>query len=235
MTRPSLALPRPTIGTTRRARVTAAIVAAVVAGLVLLCVLDPPWVVESLNATGTGSAVAGSANLNPDKYVASIWDSKLLPTVKRSAVDLKTLLADLKRDPEATSKRYGHFAVLDAPPAFLVKGSGRVVSVDTTSLVSKAGIALGKGDRPDVYMQLPPIFSGTDVRDALPFINFNQFVNQVQFGEVAIAINAKIADTSFKDVNVDRLKGKQVDFTGAFTRSSAPAPLLTPITIEVRK
>jgi predicted lipoprotein len=73
------------------------------------------------------------------------------------------------------------------------------------------------------------------VRDALPFINFNQFVNQVQFGEVAIALNAKIAQASFANVNVAKLKGKKVTFTGAFTRSKAATPLLTPITIKVSK
>ena len=70
---------------------------------------------------------------------------------------------------------------------------------------------------------------------ALPIINFTQFVNQVQFGEVAIALNAKVAQTSFAHVNVNRLKGKKVTFTAAFTRSSAPAPLVTPITIRVAK
>jgi len=235
MSRSGLALPHPTLGRTRRARATAAAVAALVVALALLAAFHPPWVVEDINSRGTGSAVAGSANLSPEKYVNAIWASKLLPTVKERAVDLPTLLADLKRDPEAASKKYGHYAVTDAPPAFLVKGSGRVVSVDTTALVSKAGIVFGSGAKPGVFMQLPPIFSGTDVRDALPFISFNQFVNQVQFGEVAIAINAKIAQTSFAKVNVDGLKGKRISFTGAFTRSKDAAPLLTPITIQVGK
>ena len=219
---------------THRSRVAGLVGAAAVA-LALFIVFDPPWVVESLSNAGTGSAVAGSSNLDPAKYVDAIWASKVLPTVKKSAVDLPTLLADLKRDPAATSKKYGHYSVLDAPPAFLVKGKGRVVSVDTTSLVSKAGIAFGGGKKANAFMQLPPIFSGTDVRDALPFINFNQFVNQVQFGEIAIALNAKIAGTSFADVKLDKLKGKDVDFTGAFTRSQNATPLLTPITIEVSK
>lgn len=208
---------------------------AAAVAIVLLCVFDPPWVVESLSATNAGSAVAGSANLNPDKYVAAIWSSKLLPTVRKSAIDLPTLLGDLKRDRAAASKRYGHYAVEGGEPAFLVKGSGRVVSVDTTSLVSQAGIAFGAGRRPDAFIQLGPILGGTDVRDALPFINFNQFENQVQFGEVAIAINAKIANTAYAGVDYAKLKGKHVVFTGAFTLSSATAPLVTPVTLEVQK
>lgn len=235
MSRAGFALPHPTIGRTRRARLTAAVVAVVVAGLAALVVFDPPWVIEDISSGSSGSAVAGSANLSPDKYVNAIWASKLLPTVKKDAVDFRTLLAELKRDPDAASKKFGHYTVLDAPPAFLVKGTGRVISVDTAALVSKAGIALGQGSKPDVFMELPPIFSGTDVRDALPFINFNQFENQVQYGEVAIAINAKIAEVSFAGVNVDKLKGKRLAFTGAFTRATSPTPLFTPITIKEEK
>jgi predicted lipoprotein len=210
-------------------------VGVVVAALAVLVAFDPPWVVESLDSSSGGSSVAGSQNLNPDRYVAAIWASKLLPTVKRSAVDLPTLLRDLRKDRAATSKRYGHYAVLDGPPAFLIKGAGRVVSVDTASLVSKAGIAFGSGQRPDAFVQLGPILSGTDVRDALPFINFNQFVNQVQFGEVAIAINSKIAQTAFAHVDYAKLKGKRVKFAGAFTLSEAKTPLVTPVTFEVAR
>jgi predicted lipoprotein len=207
--------------------------AAVVVAFALIAVFDPPWVVESIGKANTGSAVAGSQNLNPDKYVAAIWSSKVLPTVRKSAVDLPTLLADLKKDRASASKRYGHYAVLDAPPAFLVKGAGRVVSVDTASLVSDAGIVFGTGTKPDAFLQLGPILTGTDVRDALPFVNFNQFINQVQYGEVAIAINAKIVATAYAKVDYARLKGKKVTFTGAFTLSSAKVTLITPITLQV--
>lgn len=209
--------------------------AVLVVAVALFCVFDPPWVVESLSATNAGSAVAGSDNLNPDRYVASIWSSKLVPTVRKDAVDLPTLLADLKKNRAATSKRYGNYAVEGGQPAFLVKGSGRVVSVDTASLVSKAGIAFGAGKKPDAFLQLGPILGGTDVRDALPFINFNQFENQVQFGEVAIAINSKIVDTAYAGVDYAKLRGEHVVFTGAFTLSAATAPLVTPVTFEVRR
>jgi len=216
----------------RRKLVVGAAAAVVIA---LLAVFDPPWVVESIAKAGAGSSVAGSQNLNPDGYVAAIWSSKILPTVRASAVDLPTLLADLKKNRESASKHYGHYAVLDAPPAFLVKGAGRVVSVDTASLVSQAGVAFGSGTKPDAFLQLGPILTGTDVRDALPFLNFNQFVNQVQYGEVAIAINAKIVATAYAKVDYARLKGKKVTFTGAFTRSSAKVPLITPITLHVER
>jgi predicted lipoprotein len=206
---------------------------AVLAAIALYCVLAPPFVVQSIQKPAS-SAVANSPSLSPAKYVDSIWSSKVLPTVAKSAVSLPTLLADLKRNSSATSKRYGNYAELDGPPTFLVKGSGRIVSVNTSSIPAEAGLAFGAGNAPDAFLQLGPILLGTVVRDAMPFINFNQFVNQVTFGEVGTAINAKIVATALSKVDNATLKGKHVKFTGAFTLSSGKQ-LVTPITLEVNQ
>ncbi len=239
MTRSAFALTRHMIGTTRRSHATAGVAAAVVAALVLLAIFDPPWVIESKGKGDSGSAVAGSANLDPDKYVASIWSSKILPTVQKEAIDLPTLLTDLERDPAATARRFGHYAIDGGPPSFLVKGSGRVVSVDTVSLVSTAGIAFGSHKKPVALIQIGPVLNGTDIRDALPFINFNQFVNQVQYGEVAVSINAMVTNTVLAKLDTAKLKGKHVVFTGAYTApdpnapSTSSLPMITPVTLEV--
>ncbi len=214
-----------------RSRLTVLAVTAV--ALLVFAALDPPWVVESLGKANAGSAVAGSENLSPDKYVAAIWASKVLPTVRASAVDLPTLLKAIRVDRAAAFRRYGHYSVLNSPPAFLVKGSGKIVSVDTVSLISKVGVSTGSDGGARVFLQIGPIIDGTDVRDALPFINFNQFVNQVQFGEVAIAFNSKVRETALAKLDPAKLKGKHVTFTGAFTFASAKNVLITPITLKV--
>ncbi|NUR76270.1 MAG: DUF2291 domain-containing protein [Thermoleophilia bacterium] len=233
MTRSVLLSSRRRASSTRRPWLFLGVAVAIVVALVLLAIFDPPWVVESLSKSTAGSSVANSSNLDPDSYVNAVWKSKVLPTVKKRAVELPTLLGALQKDRAAASKKYGNYSVLDSPPAFLAKGSGRVVSVDTLSLVSKAGIALGSGTKPDVFIQIGPILSGTDVRDALPFINFNDFENQVKYGEVAIAFNSKVRETALANLNTGKLKGKKVTFTGAFTLSSARRPLVTPITLKV--
>lgn len=203
--------------------------------LVVYAVVDPPWTVKSLKSQGGTSAAAGSTNLDPNKYVEAIWSSKLLPTVKSTAVDLTTLLPELRTNPAATIKRFGNYASTGGSPAFLVKGSGRVVSVDTTSLVSKAGIALGSRPKADVFMQIGPILTGTDVRDALKFINFNQFVNQVSYEEVSISINTRIRERVLSRLAPGTLKGKKIAFSGAFTFVPGAPVLVTPVTVELSK
>lgn len=232
VSRPQLAVPWRGIGARSRVHRKLTVTLLALIALAIYCIAAPPWVIESLAPAGSGSSKAGSASLNPEKYVAAIWSSKVLATVKRTAVDLPTLLAAIKANSDAASKRYGHTAELGGPASFLVKASGTVLSVDTSSIPSTATVAVSGGGG-KVSIQLGPIVTGTDVRDALPFINFNQFVNQVSFGEVATALNTKIVKTELSKIDSSKLKGRRVSFDGAFTLTSGSAPLITPITIEV--
>jgi hypothetical protein len=43
------------------------VAAVAVVAIALYVALDPPWVVESIEKSNAGSAVAGSQNLSPDK------------------------------------------------------------------------------------------------------------------------------------------------------------------------
>lgn len=209
------------------------IAAAIVVVVVVFFIVDPQWVVQDIKPAGAGSTVASSTNLNPTDYVTKYWAAKILPAVHQSGVDLPALLTALKHNQAATARRYGHVATLGGQPTFLVKGSARIVSVDTSGIPSQAGLAVGRSRTPVAFMQLGPILTGTDVRDAMKFISFNQFADQVTYSEVATAINKRIVTTTLDKLDNDKLKGKRVQFTGAFTLGPAK-PLITPVTVEVK-
>jgi predicted lipoprotein len=194
----------------------------------------PPWVIAAIPGPNSGSAAAGSGNLNPTKYVDSIWASRLLPTVERSAIELPQLISDLKADPAGAIKQFGNVPTVGGPAAFIVKGVARVVS-EGNGFPQTVSIAMGPSDRAIAAIQVGPILLGTDVRDAMRFINFNQFLNQVNYGEVALAINTRILQTTLDRLDVNGLKGRVISFTGAFTYSSLSAIVITPITIEVSR
>ena len=210
------------------------LIAGVALCLVVIAVFAPPWTVKSIDDVNATSAVAGSENLDPAKYVASIWETRLLPAVAKGATDMPSLLEQLRRNRKAAVEEHGNVASLGGAPAFLVKGKGRVVSVDTEALISVAGISFGSGARPDVFFEIGPILSGTDVRDALKFIDFNRFENQVQYEEVGIEINSRLRDTVLSKIDPAMLKGKQVEFTGAFSYSDPKKIVFTPVTLEVK-
>ena len=56
---------------------------------------------------------------------------------------------------------------------------------------------------------------GTALRDALDFIQFTDFVNQLEFASVANALNNRVLSDVIGRVNIDDLAGRDVTFVGA--------------------
>jgi predicted lipoprotein len=61
----------------------------------------------------------------------------------------------------------------------LKRGEGRVSKVSDGKLTLDSGVAVLTG----------PVIRGTALRDALPFIQFSQFTNQLEYARVANALN----------------------------------------------
>lgn len=178
-------------------------------------------------------AAQSGNNFNAETYVGKLWDSKVIPTLESEAVDAHTLIAAIAEDPDAAGKTYGHRAGEGNPWSYEIKGTGKVVSVDTSSRRGLMKVELaGSGDAQTVTLQIGPVVFGTALRDSLPFINFGDFVNQLQFAQISRALN----DRAIKDVtasfNKRNVIGKTVTFVGATTVNSASAPLtVTPVVI----
>ena len=130
-----------------------------------------------------------------------------MPTVDQSATDLKTLLDRLKADRAGASQKYGHREG-QRPYNFLVKGEGKVLSADTTSRAGKIKVDLAPGDgQPDATIQVGPVIQGTAVRDALPFIQFNLFTNQLEYANVSGALNDHVVKDAIGNLDVAGLAG----------------------------
>jgi predicted lipoprotein len=199
------------------------------------------WTVRSLHpaagATPEGGIVPGQPGFSAAAYVNSIWDSQVLPEAANKSTDLGTLLQALQADPEGAKEQYGHREG-QRPYNFLVKGEAKVLSVDTTSRAGKVQIDLAPGDgQPDATLQIGPVILGTSIRDALPFIQFNMFVNQLEYASVSNAMNEKVAEDVIGALDLASLQGKTVEFEGAFTlEEGKPATnvLITPIKLTVK-
>jgi predicted lipoprotein len=210
-------------------------------GLLLLLSGCTLWTVRSLHpAAGTesaGSTVPGQPDFSAPAYVDSIWQSKVLPTVDENATDLNTLLSALKSDRAGASQKYGHREG-QRPYNFLVKGEAKVLSVDTASRAGTIKIDLAPGDgSPDATVQIGPVIRGTSLRDALPFIQFNLFTNQLQYADVSNALNDRLAKDATGSLDVAALQGKMIDFEGAFTLEEAANLsdiLVTPVKIAAK-
>ncbi len=178
------------------------------------------------------SAAGANGAFDAKAYVTKIWDAKVLPEMQKAPIDIGTLLAAITKDPEAAGKQYGQRAGEGQPWSYLVKGEGAVTTVDVASRHGTATVEVMVAGKPTpVVLQVGPVIFGTALRDALPFIKFGDFVNQIDYAEVSRALNDKATAGFAKEMA--GAEGKVVSFTGAATAPSGSTPLtITPVLLS---
>jgi predicted lipoprotein len=175
-----------------------------------------------------GSTPAAGGPFNADQYVNSIWDSKVIPTVNSKAVDLPMLLAALKKDPTAAQNQYG--VQTNGAYNFIVKGQGKVTKVDTSTPDGLATVQLQDGQT--VQLQVGPLINGVALRDAMGFIQFGDFKNQIDYGAVSGALDDRVAKDVVGKIKPDQLVGKTVSFQGVFTLTDPSQIVITPVKLQ---
>jgi predicted lipoprotein len=163
-----------------------------------------------------------------------LWTDDV-PVALDRAVDLGELLPAVATDPETAGERWGR---REGSGFFnvIVKGSGRVVDVDTSSRVGTATVEIDISGQPEhVRLQIGPVLRGTSVRDALPTVSFDQFVNQIQFADVAGALNARVEGEILGSLDREDLVGKRVRFAGAVTLDEERPLTVTPLRLELEE
>ena len=160
-----------------------------------------PWTVVPIHT-------ATARTFEPAGYVESIWESRVLPNAEKNAIDLQALMAAEPKVGDAEEKS-------GAARAVFVKGTAKVAEVDRTSRVGLARLALpwAKGGQA-VAIQIGPVIRGTALRDALDFIRFTDFVNQLEFAEVASALNDRVVTAVIRS-GPSLVSGVNVTFVGA--------------------
>jgi predicted lipoprotein len=169
----------------------------------------------------------GRPAFEPAQYGAKTYP-KVAATLEQKAQPLPNLVGALRDDPEAAGKQYGHREG-NSPYSFATRGEG--IAGDTKAGLMEVRVkGVPKSTR--VSIQVGPALNGTSLRDAVGFISFNQFVNQVDFADAATALNSEVKAKVLKDVDAQDLKGKRVAFTGAFTALTPTVVTVTPTKLE---
>ena len=183
-----------------------------------------PWTVRPINAASGSQEASQSAD--PAAYIDLIWSSKLVPAIVSSAVDARTLLTAMAASIDDAERKYGRNDN-GGGWYFNVKGEGKVLAVDTSSRNGLIELAVLKQDRqPDVSIQLGPVLRGSALRDSTGLISFSNFVNQLQFADVAEALNNKAKQTVLAPFDTAGLAGKTVSFAGSFEVVGTTQPLI---------
>ncbi|WP_165790799.1 DUF2291 family protein [Pleomorphomonas carboxyditropha] len=176
---------------------------------------------------------AAQQRFNGVDYVNKLWDTDVIPVVRDKAFPIETVLAAIEGGLDKAGSEFGHRPAEEGSPwSFVVKGTAVIKEKNTTS---RAGTVLidvmtPKGAVP-VTIQIGPVIKGNSLRDAMPFINFQNFTNQLEFAEVGRAFNGRVV--SELKTAVDALApGQTIAYSGTFSLNSATDKiLLTPVLI----
>lgn len=187
----------------------------------------------------TGKPIIGneSEQFNATNLAGELWDSQLIPTIQGSASPIATVLDSLKQNTTTASEKYGHRPGAEQPYSFMVTGSGKVLTVNTESRAGLAQVDINDDGQVDVTLAVGPVIRGTALRDASPFIDFNQFTNQMEYAAVSNQLNALVNSNVLTPLgDLHGLEGKTVTFYGAFTLGSdidAANVIITPAILTV--
>jgi predicted lipoprotein len=183
---------------------------------------------EDLKAEKSRSADEFDANA----YVDKIWAAKVLPDFKGRAVDLDALLREVAKDPDKAGHAHGHREGDGNPWTYEIKGEGKIVAVDTASRhgIVTVEVQTESGAR-KVDLQIGPVVFGTMLRDALPFIKFGDFVNQIQYAQVSRALNDRATKEVREAFDPKDATGKVIAFRAAAVLSGDTISA-TPVSIE---
>lgn len=168
-----------------------------------------------------------SERFDPVSYVDGIWDPKLIPAFNEKAVELSQILAEMKVNPDGTiskdeltnvTSKNGLITVGESH-VYQVKGSGKIVGVNTDTSLGTMEVALDGYQGPVkvlIYIGTRIPSDETSVRDAAGFISFGDFKEQTEFGKVASEINKRVLSEVLGSLDKNSLLGKSISFKGAF-------------------
>ncbi len=207
--------------------------AALAVGILLTsCRFIPTSEVPALATAGANN---GAAAFDPDKMVASIWSAKVIPVFEKKAgpfVEVRDLAA---KSPDEAGAKFGYRAKSeDTPWTLMVRIDGVIVGAETESRAATISVdATGQG-KTDAIVQIGPAMRGTAIRDALDFVSFNDFTNQIDFARYGKAFNSYVNHATLDKLPREALVGRKVTVLGAYPFvSTAETPLVTPVEVSI--
>ncbi|MDY4388991.1 DUF2291 family protein [Pectobacterium aroidearum] len=158
----------------------------------------------------------GYSTMTPENIATALWQPTLLPAAQQQALswdEVKQAQAALE-----DSARKAVYARLH----------GTVRGIDRESREGKLMLDV-QGDT--VTLQLGPIVKGNAIRDAAGFIRFEDFKNQVQFAQLARALNNK-AISSLPALEAG-VQGKPVNVLAALVITKQSISDAVPMTLNL--
>jgi predicted lipoprotein len=191
----------------------------------------------ALNLTGckivqiADQEAAAPAGFDAASYAEGLWTEQALPHFAQTAKPVTEVLPAIIADLPAAGAEFGYRPGEGSPWSFVVTGSGVVAAKNTESRAGTMEVTV-EGLPEPVVLQIGPVIRGNAVRDALPFVSFQDFTNQLEYADVGKALTA-IALAGVAPISDSLAVGDNVTFTGAISMANASDRLqITPVVLE---
>jgi predicted lipoprotein len=167
---------------------------------------------------------------DPDAMVNAIWDAKVLPYLAARAGALPDVVALARSNPDLAGAKFGYRVKEGNEPwTFAVRIVGRIVAAETASRAATVSVDTNGDGKVAAMIQIGPAMRGTALRDALDFVSFNSFKNQIDYAQFGKAFNQRVVRTILAQLPRDTLVGRNIEVLGAFTlQAGDQPPLVTP-------
>ena len=168
---------------------------------------------------------------DPVSYVEEIWYSKIIPTISNDSEEISFILDELFKNKELAEEKYGHRSGTGSY-SFMVNGKAEIISLNKESRVGTLELKLSKDYEAQIFITIGPVIKKDSVRDAVKFIKFNDFVNQLDFADVSRVIKVRVLNEIIGPLNLKEITGKKINFEGAITFDRNDKIYITPTNID---
>lgn len=205
---------------------------ALVAGALACALLPGCKIVPNPDPASDAAAAPMDDDQRMALLAAGIFDDRLPAYVQDHVVDAETLRSALAQGLDAAGQAHGIRPGSEGSPwNFLVRAEGQVVEADRESRAASMVLDSDGDGQGDLTVQLGPVIRGTALRDALDFLTFTDFRDQIEFAKLARALN----DQAHQRLSLPEgdLTGRSFAVEGAMTLPSAEEPwVLVPTALE---
>ena len=172
---------------------------------------------------------------DPEQVAAKLWTPKIVPYVVSRAAPMAELTRQIEQAPQAALTAHGTKpAATDAPPVYAVRFDGKIVAAETGGTAGTISVDTSGDGKPHTIVRIGPIIHGTELRDLIPFVGFNDFSNQIDYAEFARALDHRVRDLVLKGFPRNGLVGRTVSGVGVFRPATDGSPsLVTPVQISI--
>lgn len=165
-------------------------------------------------------------------YAREYWEKEIVPAVSR-AIEFPELMNLIEQDPDQAFSNYSHALGIGNIRYFMVKGEGKVVSVNENDVTLSVP---SENEQTQVQLETEFIY-GNAVRDAVGGINLNEFTNTMNLNKVSSEINKIIRQQIIPPFIKQVEKNDNVKFAGAIELNQKYLDLksieIIPVSIEI--